>query len=535
MKLKYLRICAAGLLLASCTDPLSSTPSGGGANGGGGSGASGAGAAEGGNPSGGGTGGNQGGSGGDGGAGAGGPIPTCELVEGVQIASDCGVFVGTTAGVGELGTKTNPYLNLSDALANLTSTKDIYVCNDFQETGSFTIPEGARIFGKLDCGTYAYDPGSLGPVLIGTMDSPVFRVEGDATLFGLRVNAVAGLGLGASSIGVLVTAGTLQVTESSVTAAAGNQGEAGDAPAVPMAPSGPNGMPGTDGCDGSATNNDGGPGGTALACSVSTQAGNGGDGGTGRNGSSGFNGFNGGPNGKGGLAGNSQTSSSTCSNGGAPTVAVMHGGVGAAVAALGTLSSTTPFYLLPESQQAGEGLSGRGGGGGGGGRQCANNNAGPGGGGGGAGGCGGLGGNSGASGGASFGIVLLGPSELVVTDTSITASGGGDGGDGAVGQLGGNAGSPGSAGAGNFMGAACSGGSGRAGGNGGPGAAGPGGPSAAIARAFSSQVVTLNGSTTLEHGAAGAPGTQASGGLPGSVGLTCEALQILSFDVAACE
>ena len=33
VKLKYLRICAAGLLLASCTDPLSSTPSGGGANG----------------------------------------------------------------------------------------------------------------------------------------------------------------------------------------------------------------------------------------------------------------------------------------------------------------------------------------------------------------------------------------------------------------------------------------------------------------------------------------------------------------------
>lgn len=527
-----LRAISLTLILTACYGDVCEEFFDGNCPGNGGTGAAGATGGTGGVGADGGTGGNMGGTGGDGGTG--GMMPGCELADGMEVGSDCGVFVGTTSGAGALGSKSNPYLNLPDALANLTASADIYVCNDFTETGSFTIPDGVRIFGKLSCGTYAYDPASTGPLFTSTPSNPVFRVEGDATLFGIRANATTATNMGANAIGVLVTGGTLELTESAVTVAAGSLGANGAAPVDAMAPSGAVGTVGTAGCDGSSATNLGGPGGPASACLVSTDAGDGGDGGNGLNNTEGTDGTTGGPNGTGGALGTKQTAGAPCGDG-MSSGTVMHGGTGMAVAALGSLNAAAPYYQVPATEQADEGISGKGGGGGGGGKQCAPGSAGPGGGGGGAGGCGGLGGNSGASGGASLGVVLLGASELELTDSTVTAGGGGVGGGGALGQLGGSAGGPGGNGTGNANGVACDGGPGVDGGNGGPGAAGPGGPSAALVREFSAQMVTLNGMNDLNHGPSAAPGTPAPGGLAGSSGLTCMASEILTFETADCE
>jgi len=118
---------------------------------------------------------------------------------------------------------------------------------------------------------------------------------------------------------------------------------------------------------------------------------------------------------------------------------------------------------------AGGGAAGRGGsGGGGGGGECLMGVAsGGGGGGGGEGGTGGLGGAGGGGGGGSFAVVVMGDSDVLLTDCYIDPGSGGAGGAGGNGGAGGAGGARGSA--------YFNGGDGGLGGTGGPGGGGAGG------------------------------------------------------------
>ncbi len=275
------------------------------------------------------------GGGGQGGDGGGGTIdPGCipsMLPTGESVPAECGVFVNASA-TGS-GTKADPTGDLADALSTVPENRAVYICGTDTFTGTFTLAGGRSIFGGLACADWSYDAASR-PRFLGIEDSPTLIVSGngETKLEDLLIESPDAVGVGASSIALMIVSASVDVARSDISAGAGAKGASGmEFPAPAQA--GGNGMPGTSGCE-DATSNPGGDGGSNPACTMQS----GGLGGTGTNTGSGGPGGPGDPSGTGGLAGVGQGVAGTCS-GGAGGLGE-HGNPGAAGSGLGSLTES---------------------------------------------------------------------------------------------------------------------------------------------------------------------------------------------------
>jgi hypothetical protein len=498
------------------------------------------------------SGGGMGGAGGGGGEGGGVVVPPdCdprELGDDATIDASCGVFVyprdNQTMPAGSTGTKTAPYRDLTNALADNPDGKPIFVCTGADPIDeAFVLDSSVVLFGGfVDCENWVVGaPTARSPWTAPAGEVPL-KVVGNTTnvvlsRFAITAQDAVGLeadGQGKSSIALWVDAASVDVDRCELRAGDGVAGAEGESPPMAMAPA-PNGDNGANGCiDG--MNKSGGSGGVNVCVDTDGNMVNvsGGLGGTGTATANGGSGDPGEPNPDGtppdGGAGGKRQDGTGCGPGGGG-----QSGTNADAAATPPTDSagllSAEGYRGPSPADGKRGNPGTGAGGGGGARQCVVDmmtRAGPGGGGGGAGGCGGVGGKGGAAGGASIALFAVNASNISLSDVLLAAAAGGQGGRGALGQegqLGGGAGGVGGLpGTGTAGAAACIGGQGGQGGQGGPGAGGAGGVSALIALGAGATVNRTGSTSSDVLGTAGAAGPAATGGNPGIPGFVCGTL-----------
>ena len=435
----------------------------------------------------------------------------CELVEGMPIGSDCGIFVKANATGGD-GSQAKPFGEMHSAVAAAGAGSRIYVCGSDTFQGALSISSGVSILGGLDCATWSFGATSAHPKIQSTPDVPALTIaSGAATtkLASVDFDAVAATTKGTSSVAIFADGAALDLQRVALTAGNGAPGADGtDAPA--QATAAPGGANGAVGC---AMPPSGGPSSATNTCDDgASNGGKGGDGGL-KPSSSGGNG-NSGDMGTGAAAGLGEVNVGwTCSVGGVnggtnPGNPGTDGpfGAGAGVTELGTLSATG--LQNAAGHDATKGTKGVGGGGGGGSKATAVCN-GAGGGSGGAGGCGGKLGLGGLGGGSTIGLLSKG-STVTLSEVTVSLGQGGAGGKGGNGQLGQGGGAKGTGGLGGTVNDACDGGKGGRGGHGGSAGGGRGGH--AIALMYSGPAPTGMPSVAI----AGTGGSGGPGGTNGS-------------------
>ena len=440
-------------------------------------------------------------------------IPTgCELSEGKQVASECGVFV-KAGGTGD-GSQAKPLGDVSSAVTAAAQTQRIYICGSDTFTGSVTLPSGVSIFGGLDCATWSFAAAHAHPKLVSPPNLPTLTLSAGTAksyLASLDLEAVMATDPGASSVVVYAEGAVVDVSSVTLTAGDGAKGSDGAAGGVQVATPAPGGSVGKVACTAPP---DGGAASAVNTCDDGmSNGGKGGDGGPTINGS-GLNGSPGDANlgalpGFGEVGGAWSCATSPGNGGGFPGTPGPDGplGTGASTTELGTLPPTT--YLNAAGHDGLKGTKGQGGGGGGGSKANGICN-GAGGGSGGAGGCGGKPGLGGEGGGSSIGIVSRG-STLTLTSVTVSlghGASGGKGGDGQPGQGGGGKG----AGGGLFgtVKKACDGGDGGQGGNGGSAGGGRGGHAFGIAFSGTAPAGSVTTTTAGSAGPGGLGGTNGS-------------------------
>lgn len=459
-----------------------------------------------------------GGAGGGGGSGGSGGVPPSACIPseaGEPVASDCGVFVSSSAGNdGNAGSREAPLRTLGTAIGLAADLgKPVYVCaEELSEDAGVTVPAGISIYGGLDCGK---GWGYAGSAARTTLTAPAGVVplrlkggEGTVRVADLHVRAAPAEIPGGSSIAVLVDGVSAAFLRSVLEA-----GEAlAGADAAPYGMSAAGGAVGTEGGAACSAMTVGGATGPVNACGDEDSVG--GDGGAGFS-SSGAPGFNGLPaytmNGGAGESLAAPCAAGLPGDGGEPGAAGADGlGLGA-IDSTGFVGAAGAAGTAGKPGQGGGGGGGARGGGGVGGCPMGSPTGGASGGSGGSGGCGGAGGKGGGSGGSSIALVSLNAT-VSFESTELIAKSGGKGGAGGVGQDGGKGaggGAGGTASAG-ILKDACGGGAGGDGGKGGPGGGGAGGHSIGIA--FKGSAPPVEG-RTITIGTAGLGGGMADPGV----------------------
>jgi hypothetical protein len=426
-------------------------------------------------------------------------------------------FVSTRGDDNNPGTLISPKRTIQAAINAADAAGvggDVYVAEG-EYTQLIDLKAGVSVYGGYDESTWLRDA-SVSITSIKASGFVTNRVVGavygsganNMTLDGLAIESGEGRstlqGWAGSSVAVTLRASTgVTISNCAITAGAGQGGDNG-APGAPYANRANAGSVGGRGGDciysccndptncskagigGTGTGRQGGDGGPGLndkGCTGTAGAGNPFSGGLG-------GGFSGG-----GDDGRSGSSIGTA------------GGNGPGSSGFGDADAAGMYRPANEAQNGTIGGPGQGGGGGGGGG--GNNfSCGGAGGGGGAGGAGGLQGSKGMSGGASIGLWLVLGSDVAVVNTIITTGDGGVGGAGGEGGAGqpGGFGEAGGVGGGDGKGRGGNGGDGSQGGPGGHGGGGGGGPSVGVALDSGSKY-RPSGSTTINLGAGGDPGT----------------------------
>lgn len=467
------------------------------------------------------------GSSGDGGtssgdAGAGGGPAKCNGTlspdaDSCVISDDFGVFVSPDGDdtTGD-GSEATPFATLTMALANLGSSKRVYVCDgDYSEPGTLEIPSGASIFGGFGCdsGHWIYD--SANNHARFTPNSPIGADVKNATgvvLQDLSITAQDATSPGASSFGLMVVNGGAVLTRVEVKAGKGAAGTAG--------------VDGTKGADGAVTGTDqqgqtavcGGAGGMSKGgawATVSDCGVLGGHGGAGyvssaETGGVGTPSINVSPSDvQNGGAGESATDSAKSGGDGSKG---NYGETGMLAAPTGTFSESG--YANASGGDGTSGYPGQGGGGGGASKGNGTTCSGASGGAGGMGGCGGTLGSGGKGGGASVALLSWNSTVKLMKSSLVANSGGagGNGGKGGAGGLGRQGAAGGDADALHAISGGKNGGQGGLGGNGGNGAGGSGGPSIGIV--YSTTAPVVDDMSTVTPGTGGALGVGGDYGTP---------------------
>ena len=432
-------------------------------------------------------------------SGTGGMAPGCEgdpTVDATLVREECGVFVSASAMKGGKGTKASPYQTFAEAAA-AADVKRIYACaQKYAETGPIVFTGGVEIYaGFTECdkqGGWWWTPVSKAS-LTGPADTVSLTLNGGPNhIENMNVVAPNASIPGGSAVAMLVSGGSLEMSDGSITAGDAMAGVAGMSLMDDMTLDGDTGDNGVGICSSAANNK--GPIGKKKTCPAgdSSTAGNGGDGGE-------FmmslpqpagDGGDGIPkdgaqatDGKGGVG----EGALVCKSGtdGVPGGA---GDSGIGASGYGAISAKD-LYQGTAGKDGTSGKPGQGGGGGGGAKggllitcmAVAADRVGASGGAGGTGGCGGMMGGGGKAGGSSLALVVL-DATVALTNVTLVSGKGGDGGKGGTGQSGGSKGTGGTfaKGAGGTN-DSCQGQSGGKGGKGGPGGGGQGGHSLGIA------------------------------------------------------
>ena len=406
------------------------------------------------------------------------------------------VWVSTTGSDAGAGTRAAPYRTLAKAITTaVTNGADVYVAEG-SYAEQMSLRTGVSVYGGFaadwSARSAAVDVGHQSIVRFkhaAVLGSAVTDLTVDGFVLGGETNTALD---GESTYGVLLTnAQRVVISRNVISAGAGTSGTDGFHPGAMLA--GPNG------------------GSSPGEVTPGYGAGNGGGGGAGGTESSPARPGSGGGAGTGGAfgGGGGQASSSNAGGGsGGRGFDGARGADGAGGAQLGTFGGSG--YIPANGSPGANGGQGGGGGGGGGGRNVyffPVNYHGGGGGGGGGGGVGGAGGGAGNGGGGSFGIVLITPTSVALTDNTITTGSGGAGGTGAAGGSGGSGGLGGlgyntASGDGREGG---NGGAGGTGGIGGSGGGGGGGPSIGVAIIGTSTYA--NSGNVITPGSAGIGGS----------------------------
>jgi hypothetical protein len=438
--------------------------------------------------------------------------------------TETGIFVRPDGSDSNPGTRAAPLRTVAAAiLAAAAGAGDVHVARGTYTQDEFVLLSGVSLYGGYDDQFQNRDPGAYPTILSGgvtamTASAGVSGVRVD----GITVRSASATTPGGSSVAVLLRGadhvsfqGCVIEAGSGVRGADGGPGQDGAQGAA--------GSEGQDGdCEDPTRPGAGGPGGGED----SFAGGPGGAGGAlasgfiGESGGSGA-GAGGGDGGDGGLP----TSRGRNGDDGQPGGEGAPGSNGAGGAQFGAMSGAG-YAPSPGLDGGGDGTRGSGGGGGGGSSGILtqeDQGAGNGGGGGGGGGAPGSGGSGGAGGGGSFGVVLIGATDVVIQSCTIrtgqggaggTGGGGGDGGPGGEGAAGGNA-------CQSTIGRGGRGGSGGVGGSGGHGGGGGGGPAIGIVWDVASTLTEAGNGYTL--GSAGPGG--ASPGSAGSAGARQDVLR----------
>jgi hypothetical protein len=408
------------------------------------------------------------------------------------------IWVSASGSPSNPGTRAAPLSSIQDAIDaadNGGFGADVYVAaGNYDE--SLTLRSRVSVYGGFDPTEWTRDVAANRPVVSG--DTVAVRgVEATAlTVEGLEIIAADGVGVGGSSVAVLLDRGDGVVLASNVIrAGAGATGLGGTTP------------------DRARRGSNGGDGGDAKLCVSRTSGGGRGvnyrDGGTGglgaySNPTAGADGESSNGGDKGGAGTSGSKNGGDGGNGKANGPVGANGAAGSAFGALGADGQYDP--AAAKGDTGGRGSPGYGGGGGGGAYGLVGFCGGSGGGGGG-GGEGGHGGTAGEGGGASFGVVVVGKGAVDILDNEIRTGVGGTGGSGALGGSGGYGGGGGNGGVKGCdawiptlcTGAGGDGGNGTTGGRGGHGGGGGGGPSIGViedldaAASLSGNVFTLGG------------------------------------------
>jgi len=449
-----------------------------------------------------------------------------------------GIFVDVNRGDDNNdGTQASPVASITKGifLARNDPNRDQVYVKGGVYNGRLVLRGGVSVFGGYGerwIRNPAASPTTVRGDFIGV---EVFRADGVVRMEGFAIEASTNTADGGSSYGVFIreTDQPVFLRYNTIIARDGSAGTVGNTPS--KATSGGAGGRGENGCDGCSGAGTGGTAGTGPCNNGGGVGGMGGHGGNdGARGGDGTQASGGASAGGGGAGG---AKASACygdgDRGGTGT-----GGTGGengnngmipADQRLGALDGNgywTAFGGLTASPGTPGGGGGAGGGGGGGrSTVVCRADRGGGGGGGGGGGCGGDAGGGGGGGGGSFGVFLLGSTQVTLENNTITSANGGRGGNGGTGGQGGDGGSEG--GGGNSADDAGGGGGGAAGGNGGSGGGGAGGAGGATVCIFlaggPAPTYAANGCTRGGAGGGGTGGTGGSGrGQDGEMGLSAE-------------
>jgi hypothetical protein len=421
---------------------------------------------------------------------------------------------------------TNPCQTIPFAIARASATgrPHVYVQSGTY-AGSLTMVNGISVFGGYDFNwqraSHA-EPGHIVTIAGGVTGVRFNAITAPTTLDDVIVTSANATGVGASSIGVLITSSqAVELHGVLVDPGAGSPGSDGGAGTTGAAgTAGGTGTPGCENSSGFCSTCSRPAGGTSGGSSCGRPGGLGGL--PGLSGGFGLAGGTGSLSTPGG-AGAQCSGSRACDGQAGQNGAVgTNGGNGTPGGAIGTFSATGTYVVASGTNGlAGGAGNGGGGGGGGGGGTTDCDSYGSSGGGGGGGGCGGGPGTRGTGGGGSFGVVAV-DSQVVIDSATIMGRSGGAGGRGGAGGV---FGSGGGFGAGGLYGGGSEqddggdgapGGTGGRGGFGGDGGGGGGGPSIAVVCVGTSATLASSIASMLLGGTGGAGGVSAAPGAPGA-------------------
>jgi hypothetical protein len=486
--------------------------------------------------------------------GTGGSMPDCTgdpTKDPAIVRDDCGVFVSASAAPGGDGKKATPFQTFADAAS--AGMQRVFACAEaYTETKGVSFTGGVEVYGGFtDCAKgWAWAAGSKATVTTAP-DVPGLVLDGGANkLQNVDVTAPGATMPGESSIAVLASGGSLDVTNGNLTAGDAKDGDNGATVPDDSTLDGDSGDPGVGIC-GSGANNPG-PTGKTKTCAdgSSSVAGNGGDGGlvmsmmlqpagSGTDGSA-IPPVGQPTDGQGGL-GEGQLDASmmpvaSCKTG-QPGANGLAGNPGDGATGIGALSKAG--YAGTAGKDGTNGAPGQGAGGGGGAKGGLMINCGMGaidrvgasGGAGGTGGCGGALGGGGKAGGSSIALMVL-DAQVTLSAVTLTAGKGGNGGTGGDGQSGGQKGTGGTFGAGKGTAQpSCQGGAGGAGGPGGAAGGGQGGHSLAIA--FQGSKSPVGGTFQIDMTKAGKGGLGGANNAATNMGKGADGMAANCWDFAA--
>jgi hypothetical protein len=447
--------------------------------------------------------------------------------DGIDGDMERGIFVSgagaNTASCGLVFTDPCQTIPFAISRAQATGRPHVFVQSGTYN-GSLTMQNGISVYGGYDFNWQRAShsvPGHIVTIVGGVTAVTFNNITQPTRLDNVIINSANASGVGASSIGVLITnSQAVELHGVLVDPGAGTAGSDGTTGGVGAV--GGNGGVGTPGCEdsgfgcSSCSRPAGGTPGSSICGRVGGTGGQPGNGGGG--GSPGSSGQIGTPGGAGAACGGSTACDGA--TGGTGSVGG-NGANGAGGGAFGTFGGSVYSPALGTNGSTGGDGNGGGGGGGGGGGDDNCDSYGSSGGGGGGGGCGGGPGTRGTGGGGSFGVIALN-SQLVIDSSTVMGRQGGAGGRGGSGGL---FGSGGAGGAGGLYGGGSEqddggdgarGGNGGRGGFGGDGGGGGGGPSIAVVCLGTSTTLASSIASVLVGGTAGAGGTSNAPGATGT-------------------